>query len=60
MRLLNNMASQLIITDKASSTKAAISKLIKYFKLNPDFYWTSKYLNNLIEQDHHHINVEKL
>lgn len=59
MRLLSNMAFQLIITDKASSIKVVISKLIKYFKLNPDFYCTSKYLNNLIEQDHHHINVEK-
>ena len=34
-------------------------KLIKDFKLNPNCHCTSKYLNNLVEQDHHHIKVRK-
>ena len=29
------------------------------FKLKPDCHCTSKYLNNLIEQDHRHIKVRK-
>ncbi|UEX90348.1 IS6 family transposase [Staphylococcus ratti] len=51
---------QMIITDQAPSTKAAMSKLIKDFKLNPNCHCTSKYLNNLIEQDHRHIKVRKI
>ncbi|WP_142383987.1 DDE-type integrase/transposase/recombinase, partial [Staphylococcus aureus] len=31
----------------------------KAFKLKPDCHCTSKYLNNLIEQDHRHIKVRK-
>ncbi|MCU5747133.1 IS6 family transposase [Staphylococcus sp. SQ8-PEA] len=50
---------KMIITDKAPSTKAAISKAIKDFNLNKDCHRTSKYLNNLIEQDHHHIKIRK-
>nr|BAO66082.1 IS431mec, transposase [Staphylococcus aureus subsp. aureus GR1] len=34
-------------------------KVIKAFKLKPDCHCTSKYLNNLIEQDHRHIKVRK-
>ncbi|MEB5759853.1 IS6 family transposase [Mammaliicoccus sciuri] len=34
-------------------------KVIKVFKLKPDCHCTSKYLNNLIEQDHRHIKVRK-
>ena len=33
--------------------------IIKAFKLKPDCHCTSKYLNNLIEQDHRHIKVRK-
>ena len=36
-----------------------MDKVIKTFKLNPDCHCTSKYLNNLIEQDHGHIKVRK-
>ncbi len=50
---------QKVITDQAPSTKVAMAKVIKTFKLNPDCHCTSKYLNNLIEQDHHHIKVRK-
>ncbi|NGL80962.1 IS6-like element ISSau6 family transposase, partial [Staphylococcus aureus] len=48
---------QMIITDQAPSTKVAMSKVIKDFKLTPNCHCTSKYLNNLIEQDHRHIKV---
>ncbi|WP_460914174.1 DDE-type integrase/transposase/recombinase, partial [Staphylococcus aureus] len=51
--------AQMIITDQAPSTKVAMSKVIKAFKLKPDCHCTSKYLNNLIEQDHRHIKVRK-
>ncbi|MCU5745676.1 IS6 family transposase [Staphylococcus sp. SQ8-PEA] len=50
---------KMIITDKAPSTKAAISKAIKDFNLNKDCHCTSKYLNNLIEQDHRHIKIRE-
>ena len=50
---------QKVITDQASSTKVAMAKVIKAFKLNPDCHCTSKYLNSLIEQDHRHIKVRK-
>ena len=50
---------QKVITDQAPSTKVAMAKVIKAFKLNPDCHCTSKYLNNLIEQDHRHIKVRK-
>ena len=36
-----------------------MAKAIKAFKLKPDCHCTSKYLNNLIEQDHRHIKVRK-
>ena len=39
---------KMIITDQAPSTKIAMSKLIKDFKLNSNCHCTSKYLNNLI------------
>ncbi len=42
---------QKVITDQAPSTKVAMAKVIKAFKLKPDCHCTSKYLNNLIEQD---------
>ena len=42
-----------------ASTKVAMAKVIKAFKLKPDCHCTSKYLNNLIEQDHRHIKVRK-
>ncbi|NGQ32555.1 IS6 family transposase, partial [Staphylococcus aureus] len=45
---------QMIITDQAPSTKVAMTKIAKVFKLNPYCHCTSKYLNNLIEQDHRH------
>ncbi|HHO4730270.1 TPA: IS6-like element ISSau6 family transposase [Staphylococcus aureus] len=51
---------QMIITDQAPSTKVAMSKVIKDFKLTPNCHCTSKYLNNLIEQDHRHIKVRKI
>ncbi|MCO4332791.1 IS6 family transposase [Staphylococcus hyicus] len=51
---------KMIITDPSPSTKVAMSKLIKDFKLNPNCHCTSKYLNNLIEQDHRHIKVRKV
>uniref|UniRef100_UPI00114D074C DDE-type integrase/transposase/recombinase n=1 Tax=Staphylococcus hominis TaxID=1290 RepID=UPI00114D074C len=41
-------------------TKVAMAKVIKGFKLKPDCHCTSKYLNNLIEQDHRHIKVRKI
>ncbi|HEH2539282.1 TPA: IS6 family transposase, partial [Staphylococcus aureus] len=50
---------QKVITDQAPSTKVAMVKVIKAFKLKPDCHCTSKYLNNLIEQDHRHIKVRK-
>ena len=50
---------QKVITDQAPSTKVAMAKVIKTFKLNPDCHCTSKYLNNFIEQDHRHIKVRK-
>ncbi|MDN8902031.1 DDE-type integrase/transposase/recombinase, partial [Staphylococcus aureus] len=46
---------QMIIIDQAPSTKVAMSKVIKDFNLTPNCHCTSKYLNNLIEQDHRHI-----
>ncbi len=53
---LNNLVNlKKVITDQAPSTKVAMAKVIKAFKLNPDRHCTSKYLNNLIEQDHRHI-----
>ena len=36
-----------------------MAKVIKAFKLKADCHCTSKYLNNLIEQDHRHIKVRK-
>ena len=36
-----------------------MAKVIKAFKLKPDCHCTSKYLNNLIEQNHRHIKVRK-
>ncbi len=57
---LNNLVKpQKVITDQAPSTKVAMVKVIKAFKLKPDCHCTSKYLNNLIEQDHRHIKVRK-
>jgi putative transposase len=57
---LNNLVSlKKVVTDQAPSTKAAMAKIIKAFKLKPDCHCTSKYLNNLIEQDHRHIKVRK-
>ncbi|MEJ1643809.1 transposase, partial [Escherichia coli] len=50
---------QKVITDQSPSTKVAMAKVIKAFKLKPDCHCTSKYLNNLIEQDHRHIKVRK-
>ncbi len=37
-----------------------MTTIIKLLKLNPNCYCTPKYLNNLIEQDHHHIKVRKI
>ncbi|HGN7429252.1 IS6-like element ISSau6 family transposase, partial [Staphylococcus aureus] len=51
---------QMIISDQAPSTKVAMSKVIKDFKLTPNCHCTSKYLNNLIEQDHRHIKSRKI
>ncbi len=57
---LNNLVNlKKVITDQAPSTKVAMAKVIKAFKLKPDCHCTSKYLNNLIEQDHRHIKVRK-
>ena len=57
---LNNLVNpQKVIIDQAPSTKVAMAKVIKAFKLNPDCHCTSKYLNKLIEQDHRHIKVRK-
>ncbi|EWV78622.1 transposase for insertion sequence-like element IS431mec [Staphylococcus aureus H32181] len=57
---LNNFGKpQKVITDQAPSTKVAMVKVIKAFKLKPDCHCTSKYLNNLIEQDHRHIKVRR-
>lgn len=50
---------QIVIVKQAPSTKVAIAKVIKAFKLNPNCHCTSKCLNNLIEQDHCHIKVRK-
>ncbi len=50
---------QKVITDQAPSTKVAMAKVIKAFKLKLDCHCTSKYLNNLINRDHRHINVRK-
>ena len=44
---LNNLVNpQKVITDQAPSTKVAMAKVIKAFKLKPDCHCTSKYLNN--------------
>ncbi|OLZ39035.1 hypothetical protein BVV32_01760 [Staphylococcus aureus] len=48
---------QEVITDKAPSTKVAMAKVIKAFKLKPDCHCTSKYLNNFIEHNFSHIFV---
>ena len=58
---LNNFGkTSKVITDQSPSTKVAMkAKVIKAFKLKPDCHCTSKYLNNLIEQDHRHIKVRK-
>src|SRR5699024_12113152 len=48
-----------IITDQEYSTKVAMDKVIKAYKLKPDCNCTSKYLSNLIEQEHRHIKVRK-
>ena len=50
---------QMIITDQVPSTKVAMAKIMKVFKLIPNCHCTSKYLNNLIEQDHRHIKLRK-
>ena len=50
---------QMIITDQAPLTKIAMAKIMKVFKLSPNCNCTSKYLNNLIEQDHRHIKLRK-
>ena len=50
----------MVITDQALSTKVAMAKVIKTFKMNPNDHCISKYLNNLIEQDHRHIKVRKI
>ncbi len=50
---------QKVITDQTPSIKVAMAKVIKAFKLKPDCHCTSKYLNNLIKQDHRHIKVRK-
>lgn len=34
-------------------------KLIKVFKLEYNYHYTSKHLNNFIEKDHRHIKVKK-
>ena len=49
----------MMITDQAPSTKVAMSKLIKNFKLKPNCHCTSKYLNKFIEHNHRHIKVRK-
>ena len=51
---------QMIIKDQLPLMKVAIAKVIKMFKFNLNCHCTSKYLNNLIEQDHHHIKVRKI
>ena len=57
---LNNLVNlKKVITDQAPSTKVAMAKVIKAFKLKSDCHCTLKYLNNLIEQDHCHIKVRK-
>ena len=43
---LNNLVISKGITDQAPSTKVAMAKVIKAFKLKPDCHCTSKYLNN--------------
>src|SRR5699024_11530349 len=48
-----------VSTDQATSTKVAMSNVIKAFKLIPHCHCTSKCLNNLIQQDHRHIKVSK-
>ncbi|AIR83920.1 hypothetical protein DP17_2406 (plasmid) [Staphylococcus epidermidis] len=37
-----------------------MTKVIKALKLIPNCHCTSKYLNNLIEQDHCHINLNSI
>ena len=44
---------------KKAYYKWCIDKVIKAFKLKPDCHCTSKYLNNLIEQDHRHIKTRR-
>lgn len=59
-RLIKQLGTpQMIITDQAPSTKVAMAKIMKVFKLIPNCHCTSKYLNNLIEQDHRHIKLRK-
>ncbi len=49
----------MIYTDQAPSTKVTMTKIKKVFKLDPNCHCISKYLNNLIEQDHRYIKVRK-
>src|SRR5699024_8599862 len=59
-RLINQFGkTQNVFTDQAPSTKVVMSNVIKAVKLKPDCRSASKYLNNLIEQDHRHIKVRK-
>src|SRR5699024_4199939 len=50
---------QKVITDQVHSTNVAIAKVIKVIKLKTDINFTSKYLNNFIEQDQRYIKVRK-
>src|SRR5699024_3661975 len=51
--------AQKVITNQAPSTKVAITKVIKDMKRKPNCHWSSKDLNNIIEQYHCHIKVRK-
>jgi transposase-like protein len=64
MRLSNVSLNNLVSLKKGSYrsgtfNEGGMAKGIKAFKLKPDCHCTSKYLNNLIEQDHRHIKVRK-
>ena len=56
---LNNLVNLKGNYRSGTFNEIAMAKVIKAFKLKPDCHCTSKYLNNLIEQDHRHIKVRK-
>ena len=56
MRSAHNSNPRVITTDKYAATIATIKNEIKKERLHPKTkHRSSKYMNNIIEQDHRHI-----